>query len=266
MKKVLLCGTANLDIVDGEHYFGGAGGGMALNLSRFLEGVGILTVLGDDDFSQKYLAEFKKRKVDISLVMFAKVELSTITVVSSENSEKARIFQDFGVRDIFQALQPDPGKLNNFQWLHVVNTPPRLCDHLAKKFMGFISYCPGSLLMRDMNNLSLPLLKKADFIFCNDEEYRLLQEKVNWEELFQGNLKMVCHTQGKKGLTMHLADRFVRIPRVEVASHVDSTGAGDAVAVGFIKEVVNGHSYEEGLKEGFRLASLVIQQPGVVLP
>lgn len=265
MKRVLVCGTCNQDVIHGKLYFGGAAGGIALNLASFGVPCGILSVLGNDTFSKRYQKEFTKRHVDTSLLSFAPFPISRILVQTQENSENARIFQDFGIKDEFLKLSPDETLLNKFDFLHVVNTPRTLCDVLAQRFSGTMSYCPGSLLVRDPSSLSTSLLTTSHFIFCNEREYTILKRTQHLQSLFNTHLIALCRTNAEKGLTLFTKKGKKEFSAIKVGSIVDTTGAGDAVAVGFIKEIINGKSVENAVIEGLRLASLVIQKPGVLI-
>jgi sugar/nucleoside kinase (ribokinase family) len=265
--KILICGGCNQDIINKNSLFGGAAGGIALNLSRFIDGVGILSVLGRDDaFSLKYQSEFNKRRIDTSMIEYADVPIPRLTIVNKDNSETAREYLTFGTNQVLEKYQPDPKLLNRFNFLHVENTPKLLADYLASEFKGVISYCPGSFLIRNKATLSIDLLNRAQFIFCNDEEFKALKE-YNLEELFSGNLKLIVHTQGEKGLDLITKDKTTHFDRIPPASlDIDSTGAGDAIIVGFFKEYLNDRPLEDSIQEGLRLASVVIQHHGVLLP
>lgn len=265
MAKILICGFCNKDIINRRSYFGGAAGGIALNLSNFLKGVGILSAIGNDPFSRKYLNEFRKRGIDTSLLSVSNKKISTLKVINRDNEEKARKFTSFGIPEEVALLRPDPSKLNKFTYLHVENTPKELADNLADNFKGVISYCPGSWFVRTPDSLSIKLLRKTGFLFCNEEEFNLLKSRVNLDTLLKKNLKICCATLGGKGLYMMAKGQKIHIDRYKAKKYVDSTGAGDAVIVGFLKEVVSSRSYEEGLKEGLKLASQIIQKHGIVL-
>lgn len=264
-KKVLITGFCTEDTVNGRSYFGGAAGGIALNLASFDVLVGLLSVLGSDVFSRRYEKELLSRKVDISLVTKVNHRLPLLTLTSTENSETARTFEDFGTRTDLKLLIPSTKLLNDYQILHVVNTPKNLCDYLANHFVGEISYCPGSLFFRDNSVLSTKLLKRANFVFCNEEEYELLKKIFDLSQLFSHSIRMICITYGAQGIEIKTKNTSNKFQLEFVEKVVDITGAGDAVVVGFLKEWIIGSSLEQGVQEGIRLAAKVVQKKGVLL-
>lgn len=265
MKKVLVCGFCTQDRIDNKSYFGGAAGGISLNLAFFNIPVGIISVLGNDKFTRLYFKEFQKRDVDTSLITYSKGRLPQLTVVAKENKESSRKFRDFNAKQILNFYRPNKSLLNKYDLLHVVNTPELLCDYLASSFSGEISYCPGSLFVRDPSSLSQTLLSKSSYIFCNQEEYLLLRKRVSINNYFKTKLKILCVTYGERGVTMITKNLKKQFPILKKSKVVDVTGAGDALVVGFLKEIIARQEFELGIKEGMRLSSLVVRRRGVLL-
>ncbi len=265
MKKILICGFCTEDLINNKSYFGGAAGGIALNLASFKIPTGIISVLGKDEFSTRYLNQLKKRKVDTSLITFSPDRLPQLTVIAKANRESSRKFEDFNAKKILSLYKPDEERLNKYDLLHIVNAPKLLSDYLGSTFSGDISYCPGSLFVREPNSFSNTLLAKSSFIFCNGEEYLLLSKRVNITRYFKTKLKMLCITYGEKGVTLITRNAQEHFSATKKLKIIDSTGAGDALVVGFLKELVNNQQFEQGIKEGMRLASLVIGKQGVLL-
>lgn len=263
MKKILICGFCTQDFINNKSYFGGAAGGIALNLSSLGVKVGMLSVLGEDDFSEKYKKELLKRKINISLVFSKAGRIPYLEVVDNKNSESSRKFNDNGVRNKLENITPDFKLLNSYNFLHAVNIPKKLCNYLAQNFKGDIFYCPGSLLVRDHNSLSGRLASSSRFIFCNQEEYRILEKKLDFKKLFGKKLKLLLVTRGEKGVTAIYKDKVVNYDSIKVKKIVDTTGGGDAFALGFIKTIMNGKSFNEGIRYGIKLASVAVQSYGV---
>lgn len=264
MNKILIVGTCTKDIIYGESYFGGAAGGIALNLGKLGVSVGILSVLGSDSFSNKYKRELESRKVNIDLVKNRRGKIPTLEVISTENTELARKFNYYGVDKILENLKPSRSKLNKYSWVHVVNTPKKLADYLAENFNDHISYCPGSLLVRNNSSLSVDLLKKSNLIFANQEEYSILQERIDLKDLFGNKLKAILITKGNKGITLKTKNYDKNFP-VKKVKVVDVTGAGDAFFVGFMKKYLVSNNLRKSVKAGIKLASTSVGIKGVVV-
>lgn len=265
MQKVLVCGSCNQDTIFGKNYYGGAGGGIAINLSSLGIPVGLLSVLGNDNFSQNYLKKLQDQKIDIELISFSENPISQVVVSTRENSETARSFHDFGNHKLFRDLAPDPKTLNAYDLIHVVNTPKTLADYIAAHFKGQISYAPASLFYRDPKNyLSTKLLLKTSFLFLNENEYNLLENISDPQKLLQKNLKLLCKTLGRRGLTFKTKEASKDLPAANVNNGVDSTGAGDALVVGFIKSYLDQKPFDQSLVYGLKLAAKVVEKYGVL--
>ena len=75
---------------------------------------------------------------------------------------------------------------------------------------------------------------------------------------------MAAVTDGANGAFIATRDDFVHVPAVPVTP-VDTTGAGDAFAAGFLYGINHGESLEEAGRHGVELASKVISQYGARL-
>lgn len=264
MKKILICGPCAEDRIDGASYFGGAGGGIALNLANRATPVGLLSVLGKDAFSKAYEKEFFRLKIDTAMLFYA-THIPVMTLLTKGNTEKARRYDPYDARDLFATIHPSTSFLKQYDFLHVVNTPKELAGYLADNFPGTISYCPGSLLVRDPKSLSQNLLRKAAYLFCNEEEYAILQSLVDIQSLLRGVLEYVFLTKGKKGTDIIKKEHIQHLPTISVRKIMDTTGAGDALVVGFINGIFHQQSIEESIQGGQALAAAIIQKQGVIL-
>lgn len=261
MKKIMIVGFCTKDTINKKTFFGGAAGGIALNLAKFNIPVGILSILGTDLFSKKYLNALIKKNIDISNIFFYTNPIPEMVVLEDNGKELGRKFDDHGNSIYFEDINPDKKSINQFDFAHIVNTNKKLVDYLAENFKGEISYCPGSLLVRDKNSLSIDLLKKTNYLFVNSEEHDILKKIIKLDELFLKNLKMLCITKGMRGVNLITKSNsiFLKAKKVKVR---DTTGAGDAVVVGFIKGLYENNNYEDSVKMGMKLASDVIQKLG----
>lgn len=265
MKHILISGPCAQDIIQGTSYFGGAAGGIALNLAQENIPVGLLSVLGKDQFSKKYKRKLQSLHVNTEAVKEHLSILPVMTRLNKKNGEVSRQYEAHGVQEALATLQPDTAYLHQFDFLHVVNTPKVLAEYLAEHFSGTISYNPGSLFYRDHASLATKLLEKATYIFCNNEEFEMLQKQISFSKLFQNQLQQLFITNGKKGIVVKEKTKQLHFPAILVKNVVDTTGAGDAIVVGFLEKIANGYSWQVGIENGLTFASQIIQQHGVVL-
>jgi len=104
-----------------------------------------------------------------------------------------------------------------------------------------------SLTLKDIAD-SLPLI---DTITPNEDEARYLTGKKEPEEmadvLLAGGVRRVIIKLGNKGCLMKTGETSLRLPAIPVIP-VDTTGAGDHFAAGFVSEILRGAPDMEALR------------------
>ncbi len=112
------------------------------------------------------------------------------------------------------------------------------------------------------------LLQKTDVVFANEEEARAFTGKAPREALAE--LAALCEVAvvktGAEGAMASMDGITARIEAFPVAEVVDTTGAGDFFAAGFLYALTLGASLDTCLTSGALLASHVIQLVGTTLP
>ena len=96
---------------------------------------------------------------------------------------------------------------------------------------------------------------RVDLVFANDAEIRALYQTDNWREIVGHSRRdavLVCVTHGARGSSIITADEVIEVPVEPVEHVVDTTGAGDLYASGFLFGFASGRP----LAECGRLASV----------
>ena len=113
----------------------------------------------------------------------------------------------------------------------------------------------------------LEILHYTDMIFCNAAEACAFSEMSNEQEAFE-YLKTVCThvvmTQGNQGATIHYDGKDFSIPAYPTIP-IDTTGAGDMFAGGFLYGITNGYTVEHAGHLGSYAASKIVSQYGARL-
>lgn len=104
----------------------------------------------------------------------------------------------------------------------------------------------------------------VDIVFANEEESHAVTGCAPAEALLKlGELCEVAIVKlGAKGASAIMGGKVARVPAVDVPAVVDTTGAGDYFAAGFLKAFVEGKDLEACLNEGSELSAKVIQVIG----
>jgi sugar/nucleoside kinase (ribokinase family) len=105
----------------------------------------------------------------------------------------------------------------------------------------------------------------VDILFANEAEITALYEVDSFEaaeEKVRGHCEIACLTRGPKGSVVVTADDEHEIAAHPVEHVVDTTGAGDLYAAGFLYGYTQGMSYDEAGRLGSIAASAVIGHTG----
>ena len=105
----------------------------------------------------------------------------------------------------------------------------------------------------------------VDILFANEDEILSLYRLDDFESVakrIQGVVEIAALTRSEKGSVIVTADAITPVPTRPVDKVVDTTGAGDAYAAGFLAAYTQGRDLTTAAVLGSLLASLIIQQIG----
>ena len=139
---------------------------------------------------------------------------------------------------------------------------------LAKSAQSIVSIDLSSFeIVREFKERMLKLLPDITIVFANEKETR----ELTGLEPLEGCLKlqemcsMAVVLRGEKGCLVGHKGKIIHSPAF--STHViDSTGAGDLFASGFLYGILKGHSLEKCAQLGNRLGSAVVEVTGAELP
>ena len=246
------------------------GGGAAANVASWLSVSGTPTYLiarvGDDAAGQTVLAELDKYGVEHSQTIIPDVNTGVVIV----------LVDALGERTMF----PDSGANSG---LSLADLPP-LDEITAVYLSGYPLVNPksreGALdILRSVKERGLPVifdpstvgvllevgliqvrgwLELVDVVILNEEEAHFLSGKKNpieaAAELLKSTPLVVIKRGGNGALAQARGSSVVQISAIE-AVVVDTTGAGDAFAAGFILVWANGGELVDALNNGAALAA-----------
>jgi sugar/nucleoside kinase (ribokinase family) len=105
----------------------------------------------------------------------------------------------------------------------------------------------------------------VDLIFANEAELKSLYQTADFDpalKQLRTDTKLGVVTRGEKGCVVASKDGVTAVPAFPIQKIVDTTGAGDLFAAGFLFGMVRGASFEAAGRLGALAAAEVIQHIG----
>jgi sugar/nucleoside kinase (ribokinase family) len=105
----------------------------------------------------------------------------------------------------------------------------------------------------------------ADLIFANEAELRSLYQTPDFDAALtqlRNDVKLGIVTRSEKGCVVASGEGVISVPAFPIQKLVDTTGAGDLFAAGFLFGLVRGAGYEKAGMLGGLAAAEVIQHIG----
>lgn len=243
MTRIVCAGHVNWDVTlrvdrlpeaDGEARITGqrqAGGGSASNVAAVLAGLDVeTTVIGSvglDDHGHLVRRELDALGVETELLEVADAETTVKYLVVDQRGE-VMILGNEGANEAVTVDDVDTETIRGADRLHLTNQRPETAVELAETAVEAdvpVSFDPGR---RIADRAYDPVVELAETVFLNEREAAL----VEGEELFD-SVRTVVVKHGEDGATVRRDGRTVSHPGFPVEP-VDTSGAGDAFAAGFL--------------------------------
>ncbi len=248
--------------------FGGNAANVAVGASRLGVKTAIYTHLGDDLFGKAIVENFRKEKVDTSLIRVDEGTRSNANIVLSAQGDRTILSYHEG-RDYclpskttvewlyFSSLAAKHGGFNEQLRAHIVETGAKLV------------FNPGSYQIKEGRKALAPLLEVCEVLIVNrDEATRLLEvdcavrgEKECLQRLCQLGPRFVVVTDGPHG-AYGFGEGGLCFQKAYPLGVVERTGAGDAFSAGLVVALMRGKNLKEALRWGTVNAAFVVQKVG----
>jgi adenosine kinase len=105
----------------------------------------------------------------------------------------------------------------------------------------------------------------VDLVFANEAELQSLYQSSDFDSALKqlrADAKLGVVTRSEKGCVVASKDGVIAVPAFPIREMVDTTGAGDLFAAGFLFGLVRGAGYENAGRLGALAAAEVIQHIG----
>ncbi len=275
-EKIFSRGSTPVDFVTSS--FGGDALNQAVVLSRLGKRVQWINKVGDDDAGQRILRYASDNGVDVSRVTIQPGLPTGITIVLVDASGERRFLTNprsslrkLAIEDILPHVD-DMAKIVSFAGMFI--SPLLDIPSMEKLFSRIKS--SGRTLAVDMKNpkhgetlsdLS-GVIKHVDYFLPNETELAALTGSTDVDEnisaLLACGVKCAVVKRGGKGCVLACGDERHEISACSVAKVVDTTGAGDSFAAGFLFALSEGWSLVECAKFASATASCSVDTVGAV--
>jgi len=273
MIRVLSAGHVNWDVTlrldelpepDGEARIrtqSSGGGGSAANTAVALSSLdveaGVLGSVGDDEMGLLVRDELDGRGIDLTGLQVIEGGTTTVKYLLIAADGTVAVLGNDGCNEAVGPEDIDPARLDGIDHLHLTSQRPATARRLAELTRAggsTVSFDPGRRLPhRDFSGA----FSLADLVFCNDREVSAVEE-------LEPELRADCTLVVKQGSEGALA-----ITAEEEYYHagfgvdpVDTSGAGDAFAAGFLTGWLDGDDIERCLAVGNACGALAAEQLG----
>jgi len=247
------------------------GGGSAANtivgLARLGLETGFIGMVGKDIEGDLILSELRGEGVDIGGI--SHVNGDTGEIIGLVDMEGERVLYAYpGVNNELVINDQKRNYAGKAKYVHLSSFVGDTSLESQRSLLGGlranITFSPGMLYARRGINAIRDILQKSHIVFLNREELYLLTGKEHpdgVEELLNLGVEIVSVTLGKEGCYVSTQRGGEEIPGYP-ARAVDTTGAGDAFAAGFIFGMLKNFDLRSCGKLGNKLASLCVEAVG----
>ncbi|POG56589.1 carbohydrate kinase family protein [Haloferax marisrubri] len=289
MSRVICAGHVNWDVTlrvdalpepDGEATVEsrvGAGGGSAANVASGLVGLDVPAALlgsvGDDEHGHAAVAELASKGVDCRHVVSVDRGPTTVKYIVVDAAGEVFVLGSPGVNEAFEATDLPTDPLASADHLHLTSQSPDTAATLARRAHEVettVSFDPGR---RVGDRGYADALREVDYVFLNDREAATALGEAAVQRGRNADAEPVSDVaealarttlvlkHGPRGAEVRDGDDRHVHPGYPVDA-VDTTGAGDAFASGFIAARLDGATYERALAVANACGALTAAEPG----
>jgi len=271
MPRVVCAGHLNWDVTlrvealpspDGEVQVDSrrqGGGGSAANVANALSDLDVdaslLGSVGDDEHGRVAREELADNGVDVSHVVVSEDGETTTKYIVVEPSGEVMVLGCPGANEAFDASDLPESALAAADHLHLTSQRPRTARRLAERARALnvpVSFDPGRRI--DDRGYG-PALTTVDYLFLNDREAALALDAFDLSE------QTLVLKHGPEGAEVRRGGDRTAHPGYPIDA-VDTTGAGDAFAAGFVAALVDGAADERALAVGNACGAMASKVPG----
>jgi len=211
-----------------------------------------------EDFPQETIALFKKRKIDLQGLEFAKGK-SFHWEGRYGHDPNHRITLKLEM-NVFADFKPKlPQAYKGSEILFLANIHPELQEDILNQFKNpkWVAMDTINHWIKNNREALLRVLRRCNLFFCNDEEVKLLTKEINLfkagKKILEMGPSLVAIKKGEHGALILGKEIVFGVLAHPCEDVIDPTGAGDSFAGGFLGYL---DSVTEGSEKELRRAAV----------
>ena len=232
--------------------------------------------VSDDEYGNAFIQDLEKANISFKGVS-RKSDLPTgcCNILVSPDGERT-MATHIGIGSQLQPDEVSEDVLDNIDHMYMESY---LWDHeltkkTLKKFGDIaksknieisLSLSDPFCVDRHRDELNNFVKENVDLVFCNFDEAKMFSQSETMADVgsfFKNYGKKIVMTSGSEGAYFFYNDDVSHQPSKKIENVIDTTGAGDNFAAGFLDFYLSGKSVDEALINGNTRAVEVIQQLG----
>lgn len=247
-------------------------GGSAVNVAIGVRRLGMLSAIaakiGFDSFGRIVVDELLREGVDMSGLRISWGRTG-FTIVGIDSRGEVIMYSFKGSAEDLEPHEIDENLVKKARHMHVaslrIDTSARALE-LAKKHGLTTSWDPGRLLSKKGVEALRGILSMVDIVMLNNSEaYNMTGERdyTKAAEIIRNTGPgTVIIKLGSEGVYIVSNEYVGKIPAIGVEKVIDTTGAGDAFAAGYISGMLRGYSVKKAAVYANAVAAMKITRLG----
>ncbi len=283
---VVGCGALNWDrllkvhevVIDSESIVEDShesGGGSAANtiyaLARWGIKTGFIGAVGDDLEGRKILREFESVGVETHRIRVVRGQPTGQVIGIVDAKGRRSLYAKPGANLALRLTEDDFAYASKAQWVHLSSLIGNETFESQKALVlslpsdVSVSFSPGAIYARRGLSVMESILKRTSVLFVTREELAMFVGTENLEaatqKLWEIGVETIVVTLGEAGSWVGWKGKGQFAPSQQ-AHVVDTTGAGDAFAAGFIWGILQGKPLPECQRLGTVAAAFCLREMG----
>ena len=252
---------------------GGSAANTIYSLASLGGSCGYLGKIGSDKLGEVFRAELERKNIDTHLFYSEKNTGRVMSLVSKDSERTMATYlgaaADLKVEDLKEV------NFGNYSWLYIegylvqdhklIETAIDLAREQGLKIA--IDLSSFNVVESNLQFLRKLISNKVDIVFANEEEALAFTGKQPEGALDE--IAAMCEIAvvkvGKEGSFIKRSDEKVKIDTIKAVA-IDSTGAGDNYAAGFLYGLTKGFSLAKSGKIAALISGRVVEVMGAKLP